>query len=82
MQQNHLIELQPSKSRARLLALCEPVNLVLSEVLSKAGTPTQHVYFPLDGFISLVNVIDGKPALEVGMVGSEGWSVCSSSWAS
>jgi CRP-like cAMP-binding protein len=72
MPQNHLIERQPRKSRARLMALCEPVELVLSEVLSKAGTATRDVYFPLGGFISLINVIDGEPALEVGMVGSEG----------
>jgi CRP-like cAMP-binding protein len=72
MRQNHLIEMQSRKSRTRLLALCEPVDLVLSDVLSKAGATTRHVYFPLEGFVSLINVIDGEPALEVGMVGNEG----------
>jgi CRP-like cAMP-binding protein len=69
---NHLIELLPRKDRLRLLAVCEPVQLVLSEVLCEPGKPTRHVYFPTEGFISLVTLIDGKPALEVGMVGREG----------
>ncbi len=70
--ENHLIELLPQKDRQRLLAICEPVQLVLGAVLCESGKPTRHVYFPIDGFISLVTLIDGEPALEVGMVGREG----------
>jgi CRP-like cAMP-binding protein len=70
--ENHLIELLPRKDRRQLLAICEPVELVLSKVLSEIGTRTRHVYFPIDATISLVTPIDGKPALEVGMVGREG----------
>jgi CRP-like cAMP-binding protein len=67
-----LIELLPSKSRSRLLAICEPVHLVMGEVLSDTGLPTQYVYFPTVGFVSLVTAINGRPTLEVGMVGREG----------
>jgi CRP-like cAMP-binding protein len=70
--QNHLIELVPRKERLRLLAICEPVQLVMGEVLNEPGQPTGHAYFPIHGFISLVAAIDGRPALEVGMVGREG----------
>ncbi len=70
--QNRLIERLPRRDRTRLLDLCEPVQLVLSEVLCEAGTPTRHVYFPIDGFISLVARVDAHPGLEVGMVGREG----------
>jgi CRP-like cAMP-binding protein len=70
--QNQLIERLPRRERASLLALCEPVQLVLSEVLCEAGTPTRHVYFPTEGFISLVASVDTHPGLEVGMVGREG----------
>ncbi len=70
--QNHLIERLPRTDRASLLAICEPVHLVLSEVLSEPGTPVHHVYFPTEGFISLVAMIDGTPGVEVGMVGREG----------
>jgi CRP-like cAMP-binding protein len=70
--ENHLIELLPRKDRVSLLAVCEPVQLVLSEVLCQPGTRTRHVYFPTDGFISLVARLDGHRQLEVGMVGREG----------
>jgi CRP-like cAMP-binding protein len=70
--QNHLISLLPRADKKRLLALCEPVELVLSQVLCKPSELIRHVYFPVDGFISLVALIDGKPGLEVGMVGREG----------
>ena len=70
--ENHLIELLPRKDRARLLAICEPVDLVLAEVLGEPGERTRHVYFPIDGFISLLTMFDREPALEVGMVGREG----------
>jgi CRP-like cAMP-binding protein len=70
--ENHLIELLPRKDRMRLLAICKPVELRLTEVLCEPGKPTRHVYFPTEGFISLVAMHDGKPGLEVGMVGREG----------
>ena len=70
--ENHLIELLPRNDRRSLLALCEPIQLVLGEVLCEPGEPTRHVYFPIDGFISLVAQIDSHPGLEVGMVGREG----------
>jgi CRP-like cAMP-binding protein len=70
--QNHLIDLLPSSSRTRLLAICEPVELAVGDVLEEVGTPTRHVYFPTVGFVSLVTAIKGRPTLEVGMVGREG----------
>lgn len=70
--QNHLIELLPRKERLRLLALCEPIDLVFADVLCEPGERTRYVYFPVDGFISLLTQIGGRAALEVGMVGREG----------
>jgi CRP-like cAMP-binding protein len=70
--ENHLIELLPRKERRRLLAICERIELVRGEVLGDHGSPTRNVYFPTEGFISLVTPLDGKPVLEVGMVGREG----------
>ena len=70
--ENRLIELLPGKERRRLLGISEQVQLVQSDVLGGAGAPTRHVYFPVIGFISLITSIDGKPVIEVGMVGREG----------
>jgi CRP-like cAMP-binding protein len=69
---NHLIELLPRNDRRRLLALAEHVQLVQSEILSQVGDTIRYIYFPVEGFISLVTSIDEKPVLEVGMVGREG----------
>jgi CRP-like cAMP-binding protein len=69
---NDLIEGLPRRDRAHLLARCTSFDLVLSEVLCEPGEPMSHVYFPTEGFISLLTVASGTHALEVGMVGSEG----------
>ena len=69
---NHLIDLLPRKDRLRVLAACEAVALPLAEVLCEPGKSTKYVYFPTDGFISLIAVVKGSPGVEVGMVGSEG----------
>jgi CRP-like cAMP-binding protein len=70
--ENRLIELLPAADRRRLLAECETVPLRLAEVLYEPGLPTTHVYFPVEGFVSLVATVDHHTGLEVGMVGREG----------
>lgn len=70
--QNHLVESLGRKDRLRLLNLCQQVNLKLTEVLYERGKPIRHVYFPTDGFISLVATIENSAGVEVGMIGREG----------
>lgn len=70
--ENHLIELLPRKQRLHFLAHCEPVSLALEEVLCESGAATADVYFPIEGFISLIASVEGHPGVEVGMVGREG----------
>ncbi|MET0520243.1 MAG: Crp/Fnr family transcriptional regulator [Burkholderiaceae bacterium] len=69
---NHLIEILPGPARQRLLALCEPAELTLAAVLGEAGRPMPAIYFPLEGFVSLLAEVDGHPGLGVGLVGREG----------
>jgi CRP-like cAMP-binding protein len=70
--ENLLIERLPRGDRARLHALCEPVQLVQSDVLHERGATTASVHFPVDAFVSLVTHLDGGAGLEVGVVGREG----------
>lgn len=70
--ENQLIELLPRKGRLRLLAVCVPVEMTSAQVLCEPGAPTRHIYFPTEGYISLIAMDEGKPRLEIGMVGSEG----------
>jgi CRP-like cAMP-binding protein len=70
--ENHLIELLPQRDQARLRAACEPVPLRPHEALTEPGQAAQHVYFPTDGFVSLVTLIEDPASLEVSMVGREG----------
>lgn len=70
--ENRLIARLPRKSRLSLMKLCKPVELTMAEILCDGGKPIDHVYFPVEGFISLVTLLEGKPVLEVGMVGREG----------
>ena len=69
---NYLVDLIPRKDRIRFTAECEVVELKLAEVLCEPGKPTKYVYFPIQGFISLIAVVKGSPGVEVGMVGREG----------
>ena len=69
---NNLIETLPRAARSSLLAICEPVELLLDEALSVSTTPIRHVYFPTDSVVSITTSSKDTPAFEVGMVGSEG----------
>lgn len=69
---NRLIEGLPQKERYRVLERCEPVDLVLGDILCQPGEPFQHVYFPLTGFISTVGRVTGHQPLEMRLIGNEG----------
>ena len=69
---NRLLAALPGKERQRVLERCEPVELLLGDVIDNPGEPIRHVYFPTDSLISLVMPIDGGAGLEVGLVGNEG----------
>ncbi len=70
--ENGLIRALPRADRTRLLALCEPVELVLSNLLVETGMPLSQVLFPVNSFVSQVLEVPGHAGLEVGMVGREG----------
>jgi CRP-like cAMP-binding protein len=69
---NRLLAALPRKDRLHLIAGCEEVDLVLSDVLFEPGDRIRHVHFPTKGFISLLTPTGGSTRLEVGLVGYEG----------
>jgi CRP-like cAMP-binding protein len=70
--QNSLLAALPRKSYLRMLPGLSPVTLAFGKVLYEPGQPIQEVYFPESSLVSLLTVVEGHLALEVGLVGREG----------
>ena len=70
--ENRLLAALPRNEHDRLLAYLEKVPLPLRDILYEANGPISHVFFPLNGVVSLVIVVEGNIALEVGTIGNEG----------
>lgn len=72
MHSNHLLASLPRKSYRDLAPGLAPVTLVFGDVLYENGGRIREVYFPGKSVISLLTLVDGHSALEVGLVGREG----------
>ncbi|MCS3904347.1 CRP-like cAMP-binding protein [Methylohalomonas lacus] len=70
--ENTLINRLPKKQRSDFIGCCSHVDLPLGTILCERDEPIRQVYFPLDGFISIVEIMDGHNPLEVGLIGNEG----------
>ena len=70
--ENRLLAGLPAADCRRLIADREPVQLVADHALIEPGDRVRDVYFPIDGFVSLIASIDAHSHLEVGLVGNEG----------
>ena len=55
-----------------LLDRLEQITLTFGDVLYLPGEPIEHVYFPIDSLVSLLTLVEGHHALEVGLIGREG----------
>lgn len=71
-QDNLLLAALPAAERLRLTGDHPPINLAFSDTLSEPGERIRHVYFPIDGFVSLITPSVGSAQLEIGLVGNEG----------
>jgi CRP-like cAMP-binding protein len=69
---NRLLAGLPRRERLQLLAGCDTVELVLSDILAEPGQRIRQVHFPLESYISLTTPVDASASIEVGLVGNEG----------
>jgi CRP-like cAMP-binding protein len=72
MHANRLLASLPRKSYRGLLPGLDAVTLDFGDVLYEPGARIHDVYFPGRSVVSLLTVVDGRSALEVGLVGREG----------
>ena len=69
---NSLLAALPSKDYLQLLPGLEPVTLTFGDTIYEPGSIIRHVYFPSDSLVSLLTLVEGHLALEVGLIGREG----------
>lgn len=70
--QNQLLRALQDKEYKRLLPHLESVSLPFMEVLYQGGESIKHVYFPNEGLISMLVVMDNGSLREIGLIGEEG----------
>lgn len=56
----------------RVCRRAEPVRLPLGEVVCDPGRPLSHVYFPCEGILSSVVILESGDTVEAAMIGNEG----------
>ena len=71
--ENRLIAALPSGDRERLLLRCRPVVLPNERVLVAPREEVRHAYFPTDGVVALLMVMEDGTPVEVATVGTEGF---------
>jgi len=69
---NSLLAALPHTTYRRLLDGFEPVSLTFGQILYEPGKPIRQVYFPTDSLVSLLTLVEGHMAIEIGLVGREG----------
>ena len=69
---NRLLAALPRVEYDRLRPHLAKVSLPLKDILYEANGPIPHVFFPLNGVVSLVIIMEGGFTLEVGTIGNEG----------
>jgi len=72
LEQNHVLRALPADVRARLLPYLRLVSLPPGMVLYESGRLMPHIYFPTEGIVSLLYVLDNGASAEIALVGNDG----------
>ena len=70
--QNHLLAALPRPDYERFAPELEFVHMKLGHVLYESGSTLQHVYFPVNGIVSLLYVTNAGASAELAVIGCEG----------
>ena len=70
--ENRLLAAMPAEVISRITPFLEAIPLRLKAVLHKPGEPVDHVYFPGDGFCSVLTVLEDGDMVEIATIGREG----------
>ena len=70
--QNHLLAMLPDDEYQRLLPHLEWVSLKLGDSLVESEKMMRHSYFPVNGIVSLLCVMEDGDSTEIAVVGNEG----------
>jgi len=70
--QNQLLAALPADAFERLHSALDMVPLRLGEAIYEAGFAMQHLYFPIEGIVSMLQVTEDGSSAEIAVVGNEG----------
>ncbi|MBW4680761.1 MAG: Crp/Fnr family transcriptional regulator [Microcoleus vaginatus WJT46-NPBG5] len=70
--ENQLLAALPAQEYQRLVPHLEKVSIEIGQVLYDHFQPIEYVYFPIQGLVSLLYVMEDGSTVEVGLVGHEG----------
>jgi CRP-like cAMP-binding protein len=70
--QNHILAALPLADFKRLSPQLELIEMGLGHSVYESGGHLQHVYFPIEGIVSLLYVTQGGSSAELAVVGREG----------
>src|SRR4051812_27777905 len=68
---NHLLDALSPDTRERLQSHLQLVRLIKGRLLLDAGDPIRHVYFPVNGFVSVLGLTDSGGSVEVAVIGTQ-----------
>ncbi|MBD0324860.1 MAG: cyclic nucleotide-binding domain-containing protein, partial [Pyrinomonadaceae bacterium] len=69
---NRLLAALPRSEQKQLLPKMERVPLAIGDILYEPDEPIRYTYFPYQGVVSILTLLEGRSSIEVGTVGNEG----------
>lgn len=73
MQKNKIISQLSEYAQNKLRACANEISMTVYETICESGAPVEFVYFPISGYLSVIQELDERQSIEVGLVGCEGY---------